>query len=377
MRVAVLGAGLMGRAAVHDLSRAEGVSEVRLFDRDPGLALNVAARYGAGRTVAAGLDVSDGAALRVALEGCSAALGAVSYRFNVAISEACIDVRCHYADLGGNNAEVTRQFELSERARKAGVALVPDTGLAPGLASVLAAAVLERRPSTERLRIRCGGLPLHPKEPFHYQVVFSVEGLINEYKEPTFCLRDGEIARVRTLSDVEEIVFPEPFGRLEAFNTSGGCSTLPWTLCGRVRDLDYKTLRYPGHVGLMQQLFALGLAAEEPVRIDGAMVRPRSVLEACLRQAMWSEGPDAVLLLVEGTGPEGTFAFRIIDRADERTGLSAMMRCTAFPAAILTHMLASGIIGERGTLHQELVVPTARFVDALRTRGIPLEELVS
>jgi lysine 6-dehydrogenase len=372
MRFAVLGAGMMGRAAVHDLARAEGVEEVRLFDVDAERAERVARIHGAGKTVPATLDASDGEALERAIDGCDAALGAISYRFNAELSRRCIRRGVHFCDLGGHNGIVQEQYGLSEEAARADVAIVPDCGLAPGLVSILTARCLELMPNADSIRMRVGGLPQEPVGPFGYQIVFSVEGLINEYKEPTFVLRDGEVVEVPTLGELEQLSFPPPFERLEAFNTSGGASTLPWTMREQVRNLDYKTIRYPGHRDLVAALFALGLAQEEPRTVDGVAVRPRRLLEAMLNESLASEAPDCILCLVEATGPDGRVAFRLVDRHDPSTGLSAMMRCTAFPAAIVAHMLASGVVRGRGTLHQEHAIPAGPFVEALRARGLDL-----
>jgi lysine 6-dehydrogenase len=373
MEIAVLGAGMMGRAAVHDLARAPGVTAVRVFDVDPARARAVAAEHGAGKAVGSGLDASDVEALGEAIAGCDAALGAISYRFNAALSRCCIERGVHFCDLGGNNTVVQQQLAMSPRAREAGVAIVPDCGLAPGLVSILTARCLELMPDAQDVKLRVGGLPRHPEGPFGYQIVFSVEGLINEYKEPSYALRDGEIVEVPTLGELERLSFPPPFEQLEAFNTSGGASTLPWTLQGRVRNLDYKTIRYPGHRDLVSALFALGLADDRPRPIDGGQVRPRKVLEAMMNEALASDAPDCILCLVEASGPSGRVAFRLVDHHDHSTGLSAMMRCTAFPAAVVAHMLASGAIEDRGTLSQELSVPAGAFVRALIERGLPLE----
>ena len=375
MRIAVLGAGKMGQAAVYDLARAPGVDEVRVLDVAPERAEQVAADFGAGKARAGALDAGDDAALGEALRGVDAALGAISYRFNERLTRCAIREGVHFCDLGGNNSVVEAQFALSDEAAKAGVAVVPDCGLAPGLVSVLTARCLERLPDADTVRLRVGGLPRDPKPPFGYQIVFSVEGLVNEYKEPSFALRDGEVVEVPTLGELERLAFPAPFEELEAFHTSGGASTLPWTLKGRVRNLDYKTIRYPGHRDLVAALFALGLADETPRPIDGHPVRPRRVLEAMMNETLASDAPDCVLALVEAEGPSGRVGFRLVDYADERTGLSAMMRCTAFSAAIVAHMLASGVVRDRGTLYQERSIPAAAFVEALVSRGLALESI--
>src|SRR5690606_11402887 len=192
------------------------------------------------------------ATLLPVIQGCSVVLSSADYRFNEAITKACISAKIHMVDLGGNLFVVERQLAMSAEAERAGITVVPDCGLAPGMACLLGALGVEhfdgeQGGAVESMKLRVGGLPAHPKPPLNYKLVFSVRGLTNEYLEPADVLRDGKLQRVPSLGDVESLEFPAPYGTLEAFTTSGGCSTLPRTLAGRVRNLDYKTIRYPGH----------------------------------------------------------------------------------------------------------------------------------
>jgi lysine 6-dehydrogenase len=148
--------------------------------------------------------------------------------------------------LGGNNYIVDAQLALDEAAKKANINIVPDCGLAPGMVSVLAMHGANRFDETEEIHIRVGGLPQTPKPPLDYQLVFSVEGLINEYIESARVIRDGKIIEVNSMTELETLAF-DGFSALEAFQTSGGTSTLPDTFCGKVKELDYKTIRYAGH----------------------------------------------------------------------------------------------------------------------------------
>jgi len=374
MRCVVLGAGMVGRAAVFDFARNNDVVSVIVIDREIERARAVAERYGNGKTEALALDVADTVALDALLERVDIALGAVSYRVNERLTERCIAKGVHFLDLGGNNDVVERQFALSPRAKEAGVTIVPDCGIAPGMVSILAARLLELRPSATGIYLRVGGLPLEPRTPWNYQVVFSTEGLVNEYKESVVCLRDGELVTLPSLDELEFVQFPEPFGRLEAFTTSGGASTLPSTFMGRVANLDYKTLRYPGHCQLVQALFALGFADDGPVDIDGVSVVPRRFLERQFDTHLIASGPDVILATAEARGPDGSTLLRLIDKADTETGLSAMARCTAFSATAIAHMIGTSVINERGTLHQELSIPAEAFIEAIRLRGLELTE---
>ena len=218
-----------------------------------------------------------------------------------------------------------------------------------------------------------------PKPPLNYQIVFSVEGLINEYVERARALRGGRIIEVDSLTEIERLEFPAPFGVMEAFQTSGGTSTLPESFFGQVQELDYKTIRYPGHCEQFKLLVDLGLASSEEVLIDGVRVTPRKVLGEMLMRNLPTDEPDVVLVRVgfrgvaEGEGRN--LRYDIIDRFDEETGLSAMQRTTAFPASIIAQMMAQGRTKKRGAVPQELCIPPDEFIAALAARKIIVREL--
>jgi lysine 6-dehydrogenase len=228
------------------------------------------------------------------------------------------------------------------------------------------------------VHIRVGGLPLDPKPPLNYQMVFSVEGLINEYVEVARVIRDGEVVEVDSMTELEELEFPAPFGKLEAFQTSGGTSTLPETYLGKVRELDYKTIRYPGHCSQFRLLMDLGLTSSEKISVDGVEVSPRRVLGEKIVATIPHDEPDAVLVRLvfrgEKDGESKTLTYDIVDRYDEATGLSAMMRTTAFPASIVAQMMARGETTSKGAVPQERAVPPDAFVAALASRNILIKE---
>jgi lysine 6-dehydrogenase len=242
------------------------------------------------------------------------------------------------------------------------------------MACLLAAWGVERLERATSVRIRVGGLPAHPKPPLNYKLVFSVRGLTNEYLEPAEVLRGGELMRVPSLTEPEALDFPEPYGRLEAFNTSGGVSTLPHTLGDRVGDIDYKTIRYPGHMAAFASMAAIGLLDEKPV--DGVV--PRAFTEKLLERAFSDDDTDVVLVRVsiegEKAGQRTRLVLEVIDRHNDETGHSAMARTTAYPAAAIAYMLGAGAIERRGVLPGEVAVPLDSFVAAVRARGIEIAE---
>ena len=215
----------MGRAAVYDLARAEGVKEVGLYDIDISLAESVANEYGNGCTAFGKLDAGDLKAAESALGDFDAALSCVTYRYNPGLTRAAINGGCSFVDLGGNNDAVREQLSLDSEAEKAGVSIIPDCGLAPGFVAILAADGISKFDKVHSIRIRVGGLPQHPRPLLNYQMVFSAEGLINEYWEPCVIVEEGRSKTVDPMSGLESLHFDE-IGDLEAFYTSGGTSTL-------------------------------------------------------------------------------------------------------------------------------------------------------
>lgn len=363
----------MGSGAVHDLVRQPDVERVTIVDTVPGRAAALARTAGA-KALPFELDVTDQRATVDAMRGHDAVLSCVVYKLNAQLARNALEARTHFCDLGGNNDIVADELALDADARRAGINIIPDCGLAPGMVSLLVAHAAARFDSLDAIHIRVGGLPQNPKPPLDYQLVFSVEGLINEYVEPARIIRDGRITTVPSMTEIETLDFPSPFGRLEAFQTSGGTSTLPDTFLGKVRELDYKTIRYRGHCERFKTMIDLGLCGREPVPVDGVPVVPRRVLGELLVRNLPADEPDVVLVRVEVSGGKRVLRYDIIDRYDRATGLSAMMRTTAFPASIVTLMAARGQTTAKGALPQERCIPADRFMAELAAREIKVVE---
>ncbi len=391
MKLMVMGAGMMGSAAAFDMARTPAVDAVTLADSDVKRAREVAARVNrmtGGRKVrAVAIDASDEKAAARLMRGHDAALSAVPYFLNLGLAKAAIEARCHFADLGGNNTVVRQELALAKKAEKHGVALAPDCGLSPGMASILGGELVRRLGGhADALRLYVGGLPEQPTPPFHYQLVFSVEGLINEYVEPARILRKGKLTTIDPLTEPEDFYMPG-FAPLVAFHTSGGTSTLPETFEGKVGECFEKTLRYPGHYDLLCELKELGLFSSEKIKVGKTEIAPRAMIAKILEGKFASKGPDICLMRIEAhesvnrAGVRGLLggrlkgrvaSFTMVDHYDAKTDMSAMMRTTAFPASIVAQMLASGAISKRGAVLQERDVPADLFLDEVETRGIKI-----
>lgn len=373
----------MGRAIAYDLLAAPGVETVTICDQNRAFVDDARAWLEKTRggyiqkLVCTTLDARDAAAARALIHGHKVVISASSYALNEGLARACIESKASFVDLGGNNTVVAKELSLDAAAKDAGVTIVPDCGLAPGMVALLVADGMSRLDQADACNIRVGGIPLKPKGPLNYALVFSVQGLTNEYLEPTIVLRDGKIETIEPLTELEELEFPAPFGKLEAFQTSGGTSTLPQTYGKKLRNLDYKTIRWPGHCAKIRALFDLGLFKDEKVEVDGQQVSPRRLVEEVLVKELPKSEVDAVLVRVSLQGSKGgkpkSLQYQIVEQGLPDLGLTAMMRTTSFPAAVVAWMIASGHAKGPGAMPQEVCLPAGLFIEELRRRGIGIE----
>jgi lysine 6-dehydrogenase len=384
---AVLGAGRQGTAAAYDLAVRGRAGEILVADLNPRRAGAAAERVNrlAGRRVArsAGLDVTDRGTVARLLGSFDAALAAVSYRFNEGITEAAVEARTHLCDLGGNMEVVRRQLALDDAARRAGVAVIPDCGEAPGLANNLTAYACSLLHEVQEIRLYDGGIPRRPRPPWQYELTFNVDGLTNEYQGTTTFVRDGRPVEVGCLDPAEDEVIDlgPPFGRLEAL-VAATASTLSSTVGSGVRTFTSKVLRWPGHGEQFRAFRDLGLFDETPIDVDGARVVPREVFHALLdpRIRVPEGSPDVVLARViargmrDGTGTEAVVDLRV--DPDERLGFTAMQRATGWHAAIVMRLMASGQVVPGARPVEEAVDPR-RMVHEVRGRGFVVEERLS
>ena len=285
-KYAVVGAGRQGVAAAYDLARFGEADEVLLLDIDRVTAEAAAIKVNGlvQRPVARAMLADVGSADRMVplLRGTSALVSAAPYQFNLALTEAAVRAGASMCDLGGNTDIVRRQLRLHETARAAGIAVVPDCGMGPGMNISLAVHAMGLLDEPNEVFIWDGGLPQVPEPPWNYALTFNIGGLTNEYSGNAYFLRNGKVTEVPCFEGYELLDFPEPIGRLEAFVTSGGLSTAPWTFEGKLESLENKTLRYPGHWAQFRAYAQLGLLGTEKVKVGSAEVSPRDVLHALL-----------------------------------------------------------------------------------------------
>jgi lysine 6-dehydrogenase len=366
MRTVVLGAGIVGSAAIWDLIRRG--HEVSVADANPEIALAASERFS---IPSMALDVDDHDGLTDLLAANDAVVSAVPYRYGANVAAAAIEARTHYTDFGGNPSVVAAQKRLDEEARRNGVMVVPDCGLAPGLANVMATQMITDAAGEDiaSVQIRVGALPQQPSGALGYQLAFNPAGLINEYAEPCEVLEGGTYRTVEPLTRFETVEW-ERWGPLEAFSTAGGTSTMCAVHAEAVGDLEYKTLRFPGHGEVFRALLEIGMFDEAPGQFG---VSPRDILLASLDQSLPRGEPDLVLVrvtLIAG-GSESIWQFEDV----EQNGFTALARTTAFPATALIDLIGRGAVNRPGVLTMNEAVTGNELLPELEPVNIIVERL--
>jgi lysine 6-dehydrogenase len=380
MRMLVLGAGLQGSACAYDLLQNPDVTEVRLADLHIDHLADFLKPYSGKRLLPTPLDVRDADAVRALMRGCDAVMSAIPYYFNLDMAKYAVEVGVNFCDLGGNTDIVFEQKKLDSRAKEQKCTVIPDCGLAPGMDTILAQYGISQLDEVDSVKIFVGGLPQHPEGPLKYQIVYSLEGVLDYYTTLSWVVRNGKRAQVTALSEIEPVEFAKPVGELEAFHTAGGLSTLPFRYEGKIKTMEYKTLRYPGHAKIMEAIRDLGLLDLDPINVKGTKVAPRDVAVAAMGPHLTKpKSPDLVALRVEVSGRKNgapkKLGWELIDKYDAEHGISAMMRTTGYSLSITGQMQARGEIKPNGVHTPDECIPAKEYIEELGKRGINIRAI--
>jgi saccharopine dehydrogenase-like NADP-dependent oxidoreductase len=340
MRIALLGAGHIGHTVAHLLADSRDY-DVTVVDRDPA-ALERVGHPGVKTRVT---ETADPAALLASLKGQDAVLNALPYHLAMLAATQSREAGCHYFDL---TEDVAATREVQRLAEGASTVFMPQCGLAPGFIGIVAHHLAQGFDSLQDVKMRVGALPAFPTNALKYNLTWSVDGLINEYCHPCEAIRDGANIEVLPLEGLEH--FSLDGTEYEAFNTSGGLGTLCDTLAGRVRNLDYKSVRYPGHRTLMKLLL-------EELQLN----QDTETLKAILRKSVPSTMQDVVLVFVTVSGlkkgvlVQEVFARKIFADRSETHPLSAIQITTAAGLCAALDLFREGKLPQRGFVRQEQV----------------------
>lgn len=380
MNFLVVGSGFQGRACAYDMLRNPAVDEVVLCDASAASLASAKAflaPVSKGRAKFVRFDASKPAGLTKLAKGRNSVVSCVPYYLNLPLAKAALAARANFVDLGGNTDIVRQELALHEQAVKAGVSILPDNGLGPGMISTLAVHAISMLDRADEVLIYDGGLPQKPVPPLDYMLTFSEHGLINEYAGEAKALKNGKLVTVPALSELDVMTIPS-LGRLEAGHASGGLSTMAETYQGKVKTMFNKFFRYPGHIPAMEAMRALGYFDLDPVEVKkGVKVVPRDLSAKLFRRHFSRPGDEDIVVIhniVRGVknGRPAEIVHDLVDRYDKATGMTAMMRTTAFPASIVAQMAAQGLI-KPGAYPVETGVPPEPFIAEARKRGFDLK----
>lgn len=370
MDFVVIGAGMMGRAIAFDLFNFSNNSKITIVDKDEKFLKETKSFLKNKDIYLDILDVKDSEKTKELFKEKDIAISAIPYSFNYNLTKKAIETKTHFIDLGGNNDIVEKQKTLQKNAEKNKVTVIPDCGLAPGMVSTITRDITDYLDITNSVKLRVGGLPQKPKPPLNYQIVFSPNGLINEYVEDALVLENNQIKTKKSMTELEEINFPQPFIKMEAFLTSGGCSTLPYTYKKIIKNLDYKTIRYPGHCKNFKKIFNIDKNGKNNLK---------ELINKILEEIP-TDGKDVVLLKAIGKGLKDNkkhkIEYTMIDYYDEKNNITSMMRTTAFPASIIAQLIEKRIIKKPGVFTSEEIVPPNDFFYELNKRDIKIDKQV-
>ena len=348
MKVAVAGAGKIGHTVAEMLAES-GDFDVTLLDHNR---VALAARpLGGARTAV--VDVADKSALYGLLSDAEVVISALPHFLEATVAEAAVAAHVHYFNLTEDMPTAKRIQTLAAGADRL---FVPQCGLAPGFVAIVASHLVQQFDEVHEVRLRVGALPQYPDNALKYNLTWSVDGLINEYCNPCEAIHDGAIVHTPPLEGLEDFLLDGV--RYEAFSTSGGVGTLCESLLGRVRTLNYKTIRYPGHRDRIWMLAR-----------DLRLCQRREVFKDVIEHAVPVTRQDVVLIFVTVTGlrdgllSQESFVRRIYGDGTPH-GRSAIQKTTASGVCALVDLLREGNLPSRGFLRQEEVA----LADVLENR---------
>lgn len=379
---AVIGAGRQGTASAYDFIKFGDAEKIILIDSQQSAVDRAVEKLKklTGKNICTGvvLDINDEEALEKILKETDAIVSGVPYYYNHYLTEMAIKAGANFVDFGGNTDVVKEQLNLDEKAREADVSVIPDCGMDPGLNISLIMYIVDIFDSPASIKSYGAGLTQFPKPPWNFELTFHINGLTNEYFGDALFLRDGEVEGIPCLTELETIDFPDSLGQLEAAVTSGGLSTLPYTLKGKLKTLENKTLRYPGHWQQFKAFSDLGLFNTKKIEIGNCVISPREFYHKLIEKQITSETTKdigIIRIFAEGikNGRDSRYELELIDYYDPKTEFTAMQRLTGWHASMIAILANKGKV-RKGAVSVENAVPGRDIKMEIEKRGIKITE---
>jgi saccharopine dehydrogenase-like NADP-dependent oxidoreductase len=362
MKILVIGCGNIGFVVARDLAEGLPSTEVVLADVDRVRVTEAASRIKRQNVSWIRLDASNKTGLTNAMRGFDLVVGALPGSMGYQVCKAAIAARTDLVDVSYMPEDV---MTLNKDASRAGISLLPDYGMSPGLGNILAGYAISKLDSVESVHMLSGGLPEKPLPPLGYVITWSVNDLIDMYNRKVNVVKNGKIVQVEPLTGLEEIEFPG-VGKLEAFYTDG-LRTLLYTVKD-CKSMWEKTLRYPRHVEKIRLLKTLGFFEEEPVQIGNTFVSPRDVTARLFEKELKKKDvPDIVVMCIQVTGKQNgkhvAFTYHVFESVDKKLHVTAMARTTAYTTSAATQLVAKGMIAEKGVIPPETLGMNERLYE--------------
>jgi lysine 6-dehydrogenase len=363
MKIIVLGCGNIGSVIAKDLAENLPSAEVVITDVDKNRAREAASRTGLGNVTWTQVDAKNRSELSSKLKSFDIGVGALPGGLGYQACKASIAAKVDMVDVSYMPEDV---MTLNNAALKAGVSIIPDCGMSPGLCSMLVGRGVSKLDLVEKAHMLNGGLPEKPVPPLGYVTTWSVKDLIDMYSRKVSIVKNGKVVQVEAMSGLEEIDFPG-VGKLEAFYTDG-LRTLLYTV--KAKEMWEKTLRYPGHIEKIKLLKALGFFDSETVEVAGTEVEPREVTAKLFEKKLKRPDiPDIVVMLIRVSGLKGgkriEHVYRVLDHYDNERKVTSMARTTAYTASVVAQLLARKAIAEKGVIPPEKLGMNGRLFEKL------------
>jgi len=378
MKIAILGAGMVGTALTKLFCSNDRISAVIVFDSNGAALEELEDVVDSHFLKTYKVSIEKEASIIGLLKDFDCLISALPSKFNLRLANLALKTGINFIDLGGKDGMYESQQALHGEAELAGKWIIPNCGLAPGLLNILAMHGYSDFDSVESIRIRAGGLPVVPVPPLNYQLGFSPIGLIEEYIESSLIVADGEAKYVDALDGYETLSFrarPD-LGDLEAFYVSSRITTLARHLAGKVGSLDFKTVRYKGHRDIFKAFFLLGFDSKQIIDIRASLTYRDLLIRQVMRK-MPSGQRDFVVgkVLVDGwkDGKKMRRDYELFHESDI-PGMSAIMACTAIPVVAMAEFIVDKKLeGLGGVYPPELILPRTEFIERLVEKGLDIK----
>lgn len=376
MKIAVLGAGAAGAAITRFLIQENSVTSVRVIDRNGNALDDLESSIKSNKIRVHRVGIEKEMAVAGLLTGCDCIISALPFKHNYKVASLALKSGIPYVDLGGDDSTTDRQFNLDERAREAGINIIPNAGFAPGLVNILAMHGYESFDTVDSIVIRAAGLPKNPIPPLNYHLSFSPVGLVNEYMNTVSVIENGDLIEVDALDGYEtcKLKSHPDLGPLEAFYTSGSSTFIARELVGKVNTFDFKTLRFVGHRDIIKSFFDLGFNSSQIIDIRSSLTYRELFIRQLKRKLPQTKEDIAVAkIIIKGIRDGKTLVreYEVYLESDENPAISAMMTVTSQSAVTTAMLLAEDKINKPGGVFTpELALPKEEYIERMISHGV-------